>query len=233
MKTKLTLAAVSAIILFSGSASANNSFVNVGYSHQSVDVASETMETRSIILEAGAKLNPYFSISAWTGFNGDKEVIRSQSDTYVNYNEDDGAFSDVQTDTYDSTFEMTKQYGLNATFYVPVRDNLEFYVSAGYGWYEWEGEIYPSFDDSKPSSNPMDAFSAGADECAVTGIEEKCDSEISLTPTASGESIQTPVGSAGVVWGVSDTTSITASFSKSFKDEIDVSSFSVGLRFHF
>jgi hypothetical protein len=230
MKTKLTLAAVSAILLFSGSASANNGFFDVGYSHQSIDVASETMETRSIILEAGAKLNPYFSISAWTGFNGDKEVIRSQSDTYVNQIEDN-AFSDVQTDTYDSTFEMTKQYGLNATFYLPVRDNLEFFVSAGYGWYEWEGEMYPSFDDSKPSSNPIDAFSAGASNCEITGIESEC--EVDLTPTASGESIQTPVGSAGVVWGVSDTTSLTASFSKSFKDEIDVSSFSVGLRFHF
>lgn len=230
MKTKLTLAAVSAIILFSGSVSANNSFVNVGYSHQNIDVASEIMETRSIILEAGAKLNPYFSISAWTGFNGDKEVIRSQSDTYVNQLKDN-AFSDVQTDTYDSTFEMTKQYGLNATFYLPVRDNLEFFVSAGYGWYEWEGEIYPTFDDSKPSSNPIDAFSAGASNCEVTGIEREC--EVNLNPTASGESIKTPVGSAGMVWGVSDTTSVTASFSKSFKDEIDVSSFSVGLRFHF
>lgn len=137
MKSKITLAAISAAIIFSSGANASESFVGIGYSHQSVDIASETMEGRSIVLEGGVKFNPYFSISAWTGFNGDKEVIRSQNDTYVN--QDGDGFSDVQTDTYDSTFEMAQQYGVNATFYVPVRDNLDFYVSAGYGWYKWEG----------------------------------------------------------------------------------------------
>jgi len=232
MKSKITLAAISAAIIFSGAANASDSFVGIGYSHQNVDIASDTMEGRSIILEGGVKLNPYFSISAWTGFNGDKEVVRSQNDTYVVASDSGGGeFSEVKTDTYNSTFEMKKQYGVSATFYVPVRDNLDFYVSAGYGWYEWEGDMYAPFDDSTPSSTPSDSFLAGASDCEITGNESFCQNDIK--PIASGGSIKTPTGSAGVIWGISKTTSLTAGYSKSFKDEIDVSSFSLGLRFHF
>jgi hypothetical protein len=232
MKFKITLAAISVATIFSNAANASDSFVGIGYSHQSVDIASETMEGRSIVLEGGVKFNPYFSISAWTGFNGDKEVLRSQNDTYVNTSDDViGEFSEVKTDTYDSTFEMTKQYGVNATFYMPVRDNLDLYVSAGYGWYEWEGEMYDYFDDSKPASNPLDSFLAGASDCEITGNESLCENEIKAI--ASGGSIKTPVGSAGIIWGISKTTSLTAGYSKSFKDDIDVSSFSLGIRFQF
>lgn len=94
--------------------------------------------------------------------------------------------------------------------------------------------MFPSFDDSKPSANPQEAFLAGASTCEVTGIEEGvCLDDDAIAPLASGGSIKTPVGSAGIVWGISKTTSLTAGYSKSFKDEIDVSSFSLGLRFHF
>jgi len=229
MKTKITLAVAAAVLLASGSASASERFVDIGYADQSVDIAGDTMKNRSITLEAGVKFNPYFSLSAWTGFNGDKEVLRTQNDTYVNQTDD--GFSDVQTDTYESTFEMSQQYGFNATFYVPIKQNVEFYVSAGYGWYKWEGEIFTSFDDSKPSANRREAFEANASDCAVTGIEKLCG--VNITSTAAGDTIETPMGSAGLIWGISKTTSLVAGYSKSFKDEIDISSYSFELRFRF
>lgn len=230
MKSKITLAVAAAVIMVSGSASAAERFVDVGFADQSIEIGNDTMDSRSITLEAGVKFNPYFSLSAWTGFNGDKEVLRTQTDTYVNHLGGD-EYSDVQTETYESTFEMTQQYGVNATFYVPIKQNVELFVSAGYGWYKWEGEIYTSFDDSKPSANPLESFNAGASACEVTGIEESCG--VNVGSIVSGDTIETPMGSAGLIWGISKTTSMVAGYSKSFKDEIDVSSYSVELRFRF
>jgi hypothetical protein len=227
---KLTL--LSASLFASTGAFAVNGFVDVGGAKQESTIDAlpgASISSRAIILEAGIQFNEYFAVSIWGGTAADKEVVNTQLDNYVNLV--DGAYSDVITDKYESTFEMGSQYGANVTLFLPVAEHFKVFTQLGYAYYQAEIVAYMPFNDSLPSLDPAGSFEGGSSECAITGLESKCGGVIDSLSGSLSTSAAT--GSLGAEWNISKSVALVGVYTKTLNSEIDVNSASLRLRFRF
>lgn len=229
MKGIFKLAILSAGLMASSGAFAVDGFFDIGGAQQKLTLESGSTDSTAIIAEAGIQVNDYLAFSVWAGTTGSEEVLNTQYDNYITLT--DGVYGDTQTTSYESTFEFKTQYGVNVTVFIPVVDHFKFFSQVGYAKYEWESDIYDSFTDNLPSSDPDTSFESGNSECVITGNESKCGTDI--TSVKGKGSVSAYTGTLGAEWNISTSVAIVGAYTKTLDSELDVDSVSVRLRFRF
>jgi hypothetical protein len=213
MMKKITLLAATIGLSMATSAQAQSSFSGMGVKTQNVEVADHAVSQKLLTLEYGRQASDYVDVRVWAGFAITDAETSVQTDTYIL----DHTATEVITDEYRSTLEVTGEYGIDATFSLPIKESWWAYASAGYQVTQWEGEYYSAFDDTPPSADPAADFEGGSSKCAVTGQEAACGTAIEKSDGKG--SFKGAVGEIGLRWSVSPSTQLTVGYRRTLGAE--------------
>lgn len=204
--------------------------VDISYNQLSANLNTLNPTTvKNRTLEVGFKYtaSQFIETRVFAGFSTDEYEVRKQYDTFREPFVIDGPIKKVP---YRSTAEVKNLAGLELSINLPSTKSIKPSVGIGYIAANWGSDIYSYFTDNEPSSDHLAAIERGDSDCAITGIEILCGTEI--TKEKDKGRFSTPYATFNVHWNISSRTSIFISGRKGINSSSEFSSLGAGLKFN-